>query len=78
MVKLKTLAMARGLDEMVSSRLLSSEPKEMLTFLRHMEERYGGFQNYLADANTGADIIYLIERRILAEQPMSQPAPNNF
>jgi protein-tyrosine phosphatase len=71
MEKLKTHAMARGLDEMVSSRLLSSEPAAMLTFLRHMEERYGGFQNYLADGTAETDIIHLIEKRILAEQPMS-------
>lgn len=77
MEKLKTHAIARGLDEVVSTRLLSSEPAAMLTFLRHMEERYGGFQNYLADGTAEADIIHLIEKRILAEQPMSQPAVNN-
>ena len=77
MEKLKTHAMARGLDEFVSSRLLSSEPAAMLTFLRHMEDRYGGFQNYLADGTAETDIMHLIEKRILAEQLMSQPVVNN-
>lgn len=77
MERLKTHAMARGLDEVVSSRLLSSEPAAMLTFLRHMEERYGGFQNYLADGTTETDIVHLIEKRILAEHFMSQPVVNS-
>ena len=44
MEKLKTHAITRGLDEGVSGRLVSSEPAAMLTFLRHMEDRYGSFQ----------------------------------
>lgn len=67
MARLKANAMARGLDESVSTRLLSSEPASMLAFLRHMEERYGGFHNYLADGIVEADKIDLIEKRILAE-----------
>ena len=73
MEKLRAQAVARGLNEMVSSRLLSSEPAAMLTFLRHMETRYGGFKNYLAIGTAESRTISLIIERVLAEQRMSQP-----
>jgi len=65
MEKLRTHAVARGLDETVSSRLLSSEPASMLTFLRQMDERYGGFAAYLADGVAEADSIHLIRQRMV-------------
>lgn len=64
MVRLKTTAMARGLDEITTTGLLSSEPPVMLAFLRHMEERYGGFATYLADHPDCADGIRTIRERL--------------
>lgn len=64
MDRLKAHAMARGLDEMTSARLLSSEPAAMLAFLRHMDERHGGFASYLA----GGDTVDAIRTRMLARQ----------
>lgn len=74
MAKLKSSAMARGLDEVVSARLLSSEPAAILTFLRHMDERHGGFRNYLAGGSVKAESISIIERRVLGERDMATPA----
>ena len=67
MERLKAKALARGLDETVSARLLSSEPASMLAFLRHMEERHGGFHTYLGGGAAEADNIRLIGKRMLAE-----------
>ncbi len=74
MEKLRTHVMARGVDETASSRLLSSEPASMLTFLRHMEERHGGFRNYLSGGTAESGTIHLIVKRILAEQGVPRPA----
>ena len=68
MAQLKASVMARGLDETVSTRLLSSEPAAMLTFLRHMDERYGGFSAYLADGVAGTDEIRRIRKRMVADR----------
>ena len=76
MVRLKANAMARGLDEAVSTRLLSSEPAAMLTFLRHIEDRYGGFQNYLIGGAAKIPKIQLILKRFLTDLRLSQPAAN--
>ncbi|TKT78303.1 tyrosine-protein phosphatase [Aquamicrobium sp. LC103] len=75
MEKLKGHAVARGLDETVSSRLLASEPAAMLSFLRHMDERYGGFAAYLTDRVADADGIHIIRKRMLAG--IAQPFANN-
>lgn len=62
--RLKTQALGRGLGEIVTGRLLSSEPATILALLSHIGEQYGGFRNYLAV--DGHDYISLIEERMLA------------
>ncbi len=63
MDRLKMQAMTRGLDEATSGRLLSSEDTAMRQFLRHVEDRHGGFRRYLSESG-GAPAIALIERRM--------------
>jgi protein-tyrosine phosphatase len=65
MAKLRTHAMARGLDEATSTRLLSSEPAAMLAFLRHMDDRHGGFDAYLARETDAEDRLGRIRSRIV-------------
>lgn len=66
MRKLRENALARGVEEAVAARLLASEPASMLAFLRHIEERHGGFRAYL-ETRAGAEEAAIIERRILAD-----------
>lgn len=65
MEQLKATVIARGMDEAVAARLLSSQRTSMLTFLRHMEDRHAGFANYLAVEPAGRDFIRMIEARLL-------------
>lgn len=67
--RLKAMAMARGLDEAIAARLLSSERTSMLAFLRHMEDRHAGFANYLGLEPAARDAIVLIEKRLLGARP---------
>lgn len=63
MERLRLQAMARGLDEATSGMLLSSEDAAMRAFLRHVDDRYGGFRQYLSESGL-APAIARIEQRM--------------
>ncbi len=69
MERLMLGAVARGLDETTSRRLLSSEPGAMLAFLDHVESRHGGFQAYLGEASIADEALRRIGARLLAPPP---------
>ena len=65
MARLQMHAMARGLDELTSVKLLSSEPAVMMAFLNYMEGHHGGFAGYLSKDADVVDSIDAIQKRLI-------------
>lgn len=67
--KLRARVLSRGLDEAQTSILLSSEPAAMRAFLRHVEQKHGGFRRYLLGTDVESPSVLAIEKRLFAAQP---------
>ena len=65
MQRLKEGAIRRGLEEAAAARLLSSERSAMELFLRHVEERHGGFLGYLEPEQRQPELAARLESRVL-------------
>lgn len=65
--RLKAAAVARGLEEAVATRLLSSEEEAMLALLAHVEDRHSSFRNYLANGAGHHAGLERLERRLASQ-----------
>ena len=72
--RLRSAGIMRGLSEEAIDVLLGAEAATMRTLLRHMDEQYGGFRNYLLGDGADENFLAPLLERLVERDSQTGPA----